>query len=75
MNKKVLIWISVLLGILFVLLALMYWFTKAGSLPTYFPGYIAGSTIVHFKHGLASLILALALFAFAWFSSGKKSSK
>ena len=72
MNNKVLSYGSVVLGVLFVLLALMYWFTKAGSLPTFFPGYLAHSNIIHFKHGLASLILALALFAFAWFKSGEK---
>ena len=75
MNKKVLTYVSVLLGVVFVILALVYWFTPAGSLPTYLPGYIAGSTLIHFKHGLASLILALAVFAFAWFKSGEKSSQ
>lgn len=75
MNKKILTFLSVLLGIIFMILALVYWSTPAGSLPTYLPGYISGSIIVHFKHGLASLILALALFAFAWFKSGEKLSK
>jgi hypothetical protein len=32
-------------------------------------GFEAGVDKIHFKHGLASLILALALFAFAWFQS------
>jgi hypothetical protein len=57
------------LGVVFVALATFYWLTPAGSLPTFFPGYDAGSAHVHFKHGLASLILALGLFAFAWFQS------
>ncbi len=74
MNKKILTYGSVLLGIVFVILALIYWLTPAGSLPVYLPGYITSSSIIHFKHGLASLILALALFAFAWFKSGEKSS-
>jgi hypothetical protein len=74
MDKKILTYISVLLGVLFVILAFTYWFTPAGSLPTYLPGYIINSHIIHIKHGLASLILALALFAFAWFKSGEKSS-
>jgi len=73
MNKKILIYGSVVIGILFVLLAIFYWITPAGLLPAYFPGYLAGSSTLHFKHGLASIILALALFAFAWFRSGKKS--
>ena len=75
MNKKVLTYVSVLLGIFFVILAIIYWLTPAQSLPTYFIGYIPNSTIIHYKHGLASLILALALFAFAWFKSGEKLSE
>ena len=75
MNKKALTYCSVLLGILFVYLAFIYWFTKAGSLPTYLPGHITNSNIIHVKHGIASFILGLALFAFAWFKSGEKSSK
>jgi len=34
----------------------------------YFPGYEAGSAHIQYKDGVASLILALGLFAFAWFS-------
>ena len=73
-NKKFLTYISVFVGLVFLILALIYWFTPAGLLPVYLPGYIAGSTLIHFKHGLASLILALVVFAFAWFKSGEKSS-
>ncbi len=71
--KKLLIYLSLFIGILFIILAVIYWTHSAESLPQYFPGYEIGSTKIHFKHGLASLILALALFAFAWFKSGKKS--
>ena len=71
MSKKFLVWGSVVLGLIFVVIAIIYWLNQAGSLPTYFPGYELGSTTVHFKHGLGSLILGLALFAYAWFKSGK----
>ena len=46
----------------------------AGSLPHFLPGFEAGATNIHFKHGLASLLLALASFAYAWFQSGKRST-
>ncbi len=69
--KKILAFGSILLGIIFVILAGMYWITPAGSLPHYIPGFESGVTTVHFKHGLASLILALALFAYAWFATGE----
>jgi hypothetical protein len=61
--------IAGILGVVFLALAAFYWLTPAGSLPAFLPGFEAGSDHVHFKHGLGALILALALFAFAWFQS------
>ncbi len=55
------------LGVVFLVLAAVYWLTPAGSLPAFLPGYDAGSAHVHSRHALGSLIVALALFAFAWF--------
>lgn len=74
MNNKFIIILSSLLGVIFVILAVIYWNVPAGSLPHLIPGFEAGSTTIHFKHGLASLILAILLFIFAWFQSGKKSN-
>jgi hypothetical protein len=65
---------AAVVGLVFLVLAGVYWTHAAGSLPSFLPGYAAGSTHMHFKHGLGSLILALGLFAFAWFQSGRKSS-
>ena len=65
--------IAVLVGFVFLGLALLYWLTPAGGLPTFVPGYEAGVSTVHFKHGLASLILGGALFIYAWFQSGPQS--
>ena len=61
-------------GVVFLILTGVYWTHAAGSLPSFLPGYEAGSTHMHFKHGLGALILALGLFAFAWFQSGRKST-
>ncbi|MBU6370985.1 MAG: hypothetical protein KGH93_02035 [Patescibacteria group bacterium] len=72
--KKSIITISVLAGIALVALAVFYWMTPAGNLPHLMPGFESGVTKVHFKHGLASLLLGLALFAYAWFASGSKSA-
>lgn len=73
MNKAV-IGAIVVVGVLFVVLAVIYWAIPAGSLPVYLPGFEVGSTHVHFKHGLGALILGLALFALAWFRSGPRHS-
>jgi hypothetical protein len=39
-------------------------------LPSFFPGYEAGSSHHHTKHGIAAFVVALACFVFAWFQSG-----
>lgn len=49
-----------------LVLACVYRFVPAGSLPTFMPGFAEGSTRVHVKHGLVALLLALALLGFAW---------
>ena len=56
-------------GVVFLAIAAVYWLTPAGGLPSFLPGFDAGSDDVHIKHALASLIVALALFAMAiiWF--------
>ena len=56
-----------LLGLVFLALAALYWLTPAGSLPAFLPGFEAGSAHVHTRHALGMLIVALVLFAFAWF--------
>ena len=73
MNRAFLAPLAVLIGVLLVIVAVMYWVVPAGSLPHFFPGFLAESTLRHYKHGLASFIVALALFAYAWFTTGKKS--
>ncbi len=72
--KKTLPILAVILGFVFIALAGYYWLTPAGALPTYFPGFESGVTTVHFKHGLASGILGVALFIYAWFSTGPRHS-
>lgn len=69
MNKTLYIG-AIIVGLVFVAIAIMYWMTPAGSLPSFFPGFEAGSATIHIKHGLASVVVGLALFAFAWFKSG-----
>ena len=62
-------WILGIIGVVFIGVALVYWLTPAGGLPSFLPGFDAGSDHVHLTHALGSLIIALALFAIAiiWF--------
>ena len=64
---------AVLLGILLLALAVLYWVDSADALPSFIPGHEDGSSHHHIKHGLAAAILALGCFAFAWFQSGPTS--
>lgn len=70
--KKFLIWGSVVLGVVLIVLTVVYFITPANALPHFFPGFQADITRTHYKHGIGTLILALALFAFAWFKSAPK---
>jgi hypothetical protein len=59
------------IGAALIALGVYYWVTPAGSLPSFFPGHLAGSAHKHMKHGLAALIVAIVCFLGAWMLSGK----
>jgi hypothetical protein len=60
--------IAIVLGLAFLALAIVYWVVPAGSLPSYVPGFEAGGTRIHLKHGIAAVVVALALFGFGWYA-------
>ena len=72
LRHPVIIWLAVVLGIAFIVLAVVYWAESAGSLPSWIPGHEAGSGHHHVKHGIASFVVGAALLVFAWFQTGKK---
>jgi len=66
---------GVIAGIAFIAIAIMYWTVPPKSLPLpNFLGHESGVSAVHVKHGIASFLVGLACFAFAWFQSGPKHS-
>jgi UDP-N-acetylmuramyl pentapeptide phosphotransferase/UDP-N-acetylglucosamine-1-phosphate transferase len=71
-HRKWLVALAVVLGVLLLAIAVVYWVEPAGSLPSFFPGHEAGSSHHHVKHGIAAFLLGLACLAFAWFNSGPK---
>jgi NADH:ubiquinone oxidoreductase subunit 5 (subunit L)/multisubunit Na+/H+ antiporter MnhA subunit len=75
-NLRKLVLPAALLGVLLVAVAIVYFAEPAHSLPSFFPGHssASGSEAAHHhtKHGIAALVVALACFAFAWFSSGPR---
>ena len=66
--------LGIVLGFVFLYIGFVYSTHAADNLPTYFPGYLQGSTHVHAKHAIASFIVAVACFIFAWFKSGPKTT-
>jgi hypothetical protein len=69
--KKTLMILFVILAIVFIAIAVFYFVTPADKLPHSFPGYVANSSKVHLKHGLAALIVGLGFAILAWFSTKK----
>ena len=65
---------AAVVGVLLLVVAVVYWVEPAHSLPGFFPGHEAGSDRHHVKHGIAALVVALGLFAFAWFQTGPRSN-
>lgn len=51
--------IAYLLAILCVVAAAMYFVLPGGSLPSFMPGYVDGSTHIHMLHGFAAVTGAI----------------
>jgi hypothetical protein len=60
--------IAIILGLAFAVVAIVYWTMPAGSLPSFVPGFEAGSTLVHVKHGIAAAAAAVLCFAIGWYA-------
>jgi NADH:ubiquinone oxidoreductase subunit 5 (subunit L)/multisubunit Na+/H+ antiporter MnhA subunit len=75
-NLRKLILPAVLLGVLLIVVAVIYFIEPEHSLPSFFPGHASATSAEanhhHTKHGIAALVVALACFAFAWFQTGPK---
>jgi hypothetical protein len=71
-NDRLLVVAAVVLGIVLIVIAIVYWAEPARSLPGFFPGHEAGSSHHHAKHGIAAFLLGIACLVFAWFRSGPR---
>jgi len=59
--------LAYLLAIICIVVAVVYYVIPAGSLPTFMPGYIAGSSHIHHTHAIAAAVAAVVLFVLGWF--------
>jgi hypothetical protein len=75
-RNRPLILAAIVLGLLFLAIAALYFADPARSLPSFFPGHTGtGSAEAghhHTKHGIAALAVALGSFVFAWFQTGPR---
>lgn len=75
-RNRPLILAAIALGILFLVIAALYFVEPAKSLPSFFPGHTgSGSSEAahhHTKHGIAALAVALGSLVFAWFQTGPR---
>ena len=71
-NDRLLVALALVVGVALLVIAVVYFAEPAGSLPSFFPGHQAGSSHHHVKHGIASLLVGLAVLVFVWFRTGPK---
>jgi len=69
-NRRLLVGVAVVVGIVLIAIAIVYWAEPARSLPGFFPGHDAGSSHHHTKQGIGAFLLGVACLVFAWFKSG-----
>ncbi len=60
---------AIILGLLLLALAVVYFVSTADALPSFLPGHEAGSSHHHVKHGIAAALLGLGALVFAWFQT------
>jgi uncharacterized membrane protein HdeD (DUF308 family) len=75
-RNRPLIAVAVVVGVLLLVIAALYFAEPAKSLPSFFPGHSAAggseATHHHVKHGIAALVVGLGCFVIAWFASGPR---
>ena len=74
MQNKLLVLISVILGLAFFIIGYIYATRAAGALPSFFPGYSSGAPGVHAKHAIAAFVVGAGCLIYAWFRSGSSSA-
>ena len=57
--------IATLLGVVLLVVAAVYFLLPADQLPGFFPGYEAGVTRMHYKHGIVTGVFGVVLLAAA----------
>ncbi len=71
--------VAALLGVLFLVAAVLYFTQAAGALPAFLPGHVAAGSVRamdhHRRHGLLALALSVVCFAAIRFLRGPASAE
>jgi uncharacterized membrane protein YkvA (DUF1232 family) len=59
---------AIVLGLILAAVAIVYFVVPADALPSFFPGFEAGSDRIHVKHGVVSAAAAVVLFGVDWWA-------
>jgi hypothetical protein len=70
MHNTLVVTVGYLVGIIFLILAVVYFTTPADHLLHFMPGYAASSSTHHVKHALACLGVAIIGGLVGWFAGG-----
>jgi len=60
---RLVIALLIVVGLLLIAVGVTYFVVKSGSLPSFFPGHVAGSTAHRSKHGIVALIVGVLVLA------------
>jgi hypothetical protein len=66
---RLLTWVLLLAGVVFVALGIYYIVTPAHALPSFLPGHITGVNRHRTKHGAAAITLGVVTWIGAWFTT------
>jgi hypothetical protein len=62
---RLFIGLVVIVGLVLIAVGIIYFVVKAGSLPSFFPGHVTGSTAHRSKHGLVAVIVGAVVLMLA----------
>ena len=63
--------VVIVIGVILVVVAAVYFLLPADALPAFFPGHETGLTRIRIKHGMLSGALGVVLLAIGWWMGRK----
>jgi uncharacterized membrane-anchored protein YitT (DUF2179 family) len=63
--------IVIVIGVILIVIAAVYFLVPADSLPTFFPGHETGLTRIRTKHGMLAGALGIVLLVLGWWMGRK----